>query len=99
MLISAIVGVGLRSGVALATANPATWNGNSGTSSSWGDVANWNGTNGNPDGGGTGVVHFAGSNRLTPNNDYGAFTQFNQIQFDSGASSFQLNGNVIKLFG
>ena len=77
------------------TAN-AIWTGGGG-SNNWNDTSNW--ANGqNPDGSGSSFVHFAGTTRLTPLNDYGAYTQFQQILFDSGAGSFTLSGAAIKLY-
>jgi autotransporter-associated beta strand protein len=83
---------------AFATANPATWNGGDyGNSHNWSDSGNWSGANGNPDGGGTTIIHFAGTTGLNPFNDYSAYVQFNQILFDSGAGAFTLSGAVVKL--
>src|SRR5437867_3456788 len=96
LLIAAVTALSARQ--AVATSTNATWTGASTTSNNWSDTANWSGTNGNPDGGGTSVIHFAGTARLTPNNNYTDPTQFQQIFFDSGASSFTLSGARIKLF-
>lgn len=91
------VAIGSLFAVCEAIANETTWIGNGGNDD-WSTSGNWT-SNTVPDGGsGDSIVHFAGSTGLTPNNDYSAFTQFKQILFDSGASSFTLNGNVIKLF-
>lgn len=44
-------------------------------------------------------LHFAGSTRLTPNNDFAADTSFASITFDSGAGNFSLDGNRLTLTG
>ena len=81
---------------AFAVSNPATWTGGDyGTNHNWSNSGNW--TPSNPDGAGQTIIHFAGSTGLNPFNDYGAFTQFNQILFDAGASSFTLSGAAVKL--
>ena len=93
--------------LALATANPAYWTGDGySTSHNWGQTNNWV-SNGNPDAGGSGVIHFGGSGANNPFNNYGDYTQFDQIYFDlngagthtgTATTSFQLDGHVIKLF-
>lgn len=84
--------------VIAATTTNATWTGGSSSSNNWNDTANWVNAL-QPDGGGSSTIHFAGADRLTPNNDYGDYTQFNRIFFDNGASSFTLNGAAVKLAG
>jgi autotransporter-associated beta strand protein len=73
-----------------------TWDGG-GANSNWTTGNNWN-----PDGtatsGTTATVAFGGSTRLTPNNDYGSWTDWQQVQFNSGASSFAISGNPINLW-
>ena len=88
----------VQSQTVAATTTNATWNGGGGGSNGWNNTANWAGSL-QPDGAGTSIVHFAGSTSLSPNNDYGAFTQFNQLLFDAGASSFTLGGASIKITG
>ncbi|MEY2486329.1 MAG: fibronectin-binding autotransporter adhesin [Verrucomicrobiota bacterium] len=96
--IAPVSGGGIQPAATL-TANPATWNGGDYVNShNWTDTGNWSGVNANPDGGGTTIVHFSGGTGPNPFNDYGAYTQFNQILFDSGATiSFTLSGAAIKL--
>ena len=77
--------------------NTTTWTGG-GSNDDWGTSANWAGGI-TPSGGGDDIINFAGTTRLTPNNNYGAFTQFQSIFFNSGAGFFTLNGNAIKLYG
>ena len=78
-----------------ASTTNATWTGGGGASTNWNTLANW-ASSLQPSGAGATIVHFAGSTSLTPSNDYNN-TQFNQILFDSGASSFNLVGKHIKL--
>jgi autotransporter-associated beta strand protein len=78
------------------TTENALWTGG-GSTDNWNDTANWSGGNQPQGADANTVIHFAGSTRITPNNDYGAFTLESQILFDSGASSFTLGGNAIKL--
>ena len=94
----ALIAMGFGAASARAdTTNTATWTGN-GSRFDWSDTGNW-ANNQNPDGGGNAVVHFAGTNSLTPYNNYGLNTQFQQIQFDAFAGAFTLNGNDVKLYG
>lgn len=79
------------------TTENAIWNGGSATSDNWNDTANWSGGNQPQGADANTAIHFAGSTRTSPNNDYGAFTLEGQILFDSGANSFTLGGNAIKL--
>lgn len=73
------------------------WDGGGGDDN-WGTTANWN-----PDGvvytGSGNYVHFAGSTRTTPYNNYTAWDDFGGIVFDSGAGVFTISGNAIDLFG
>src|SRR5690242_2108322 len=78
------------------TTENAVWTGG-GSTDNWNDTGNWSGGNQPQGADANTIIHFAGSTRATPNNDYGAFTLESQILFDSGASSFTLNGNAIKL--
>ena len=73
-----------------------TWTGGSPQYNNWSDSRNW-ANNQYPSGNGTDIIHFAGTTQLTSNNDYNAYTQFNEIEFDSGAGAFTLTGNAIKL--
>jgi autotransporter-associated beta strand protein len=78
----------------------ATWSGG-GTNFDWTTYANWVGA-ARPDGpSGSAQVHFGQFTGITttPYNNYAAYSQFYQIDFDSTATaSFTLNGNDIKLF-
>src|SRR5215212_6938498 len=74
----------------------AIWTGG-GSTDNWNDTANWSSGNQPQGNDANTIIHFAGSTRTSPNNDYGAFTLEGQIVFDSGASSFTLGGNAIKL--
>lgn len=83
----------LASGSAIAG---TTWDGGDG-SDNW----NWN-NNWNPDGapslGTTVDLTFAGSTRLTPVNNYAAWSDLRSIYFASGAGAFTLSGNALDLF-
>ncbi len=74
-----------------------TWNGNGGDNN-WGTGANWVGGS-SPSPGTTSDLIFAGTNRLTSNNNYNAFDDFRDITFNSTAGSFTLTGSAIDLFG
>jgi autotransporter-associated beta strand protein len=78
------------------TTENAVWTGG-GSTDNWNDTANWSSGNQPQGNDANTVIHFAGFTRTTPNNDYGPFTLESQIVFDSGASSFTLDGNAIKL--
>ncbi len=80
-----------------AAGNNTTWTGGGGNDD-WGTSGNWSGGI-TPSGGGDDIINFAGTTRLTPNNNYGAYTQYQSIFFNSGAGSFTLNGNAVKLYG
>jgi fibronectin-binding autotransporter adhesin len=83
--------------IAMCSASSAqTWTGG-GTDDLWGSAANWGGTAPLP--GATTDLIFAGSTRLTPNNNYTAFDDFRNVLFASGAGAFTLNGNSIDLLG
>ena len=72
-----------------------TWDGG-GANNSWTNATNWTGDvapSAND------VLIFDGSVRLTPNNNYTALTQFNGINFASGAGAFTNSGNTITLGG
>ena len=72
-----------------------TWNGASGTTSNWNDGGNWVGGVA-PSAGDD--LHFAGSTRTSPVQNFAATTSFASITFDSGAATFTLTaGNSITL--
>lgn len=73
-----------------------TWDGGGGDDN-WGTGNNWV-DNSAPSVGTTSDLSFAGSTRLTPNNNYTAWDDFRSIYFNSGAGAFTLNGNSIDLF-
>jgi autotransporter-associated beta strand protein len=72
----------------------ATWNGG-GADNNWTTANNWGGTAPVPNL----ILNFGGTARTTNNNDFAAATQFNGMQFLSGAGPFTLNGNSINLNG
>ena len=73
-----------------------TWNGG-GANDNWTTPANWT-VDLNYPGTGDSVI-FAGSVRLTPNNDNIAGLQLNQISFGPTAGAFTLGGNALSLSG
>ena len=74
-----------------------TWDGGGGDDN-WGSGNNWN-PDGSPSPGSGNDLFFGGSTRLTPFNNYGSFDDWRHITFNSGASSFNITGNAIDLFG
>jgi autotransporter-associated beta strand protein len=72
----------------------ATWNGG-GADNNWTTPNNWGGTAPVANL----ILNFGGTTRTTNNNDYAAGTQFNGLQFITGAGAFTLNGNSINLGG
>ncbi|MBC8126265.1 MAG: hypothetical protein H8M99_03845 [Gloeobacteraceae cyanobacterium ES-bin-144] len=74
-----------------------TWDGGGGDDN-WGTGNNWN-PDGSPSPGSGNDLFFAGSTRLTPFNNYGAFDDWRNITFNAGASSFNITGSAIDLFG
>ncbi len=74
-----------------------TWDGGGGDNL-WGTGANWN-DNSAPATGSTVDLTFAGTNRLSPNNNYTNYDDFRNIDFASGAGAFTISGNAIDLFG
>jgi fibronectin-binding autotransporter adhesin len=74
-----------------------TWDGGGGDDN-WGTGQNWTGDSAPSPGSGN-DLHFAGTTRLTPFNNYGAFDDFRNILFDSGAGSFVISGNSLDIFG
>ena len=79
----------------IAQTTNAVWDG-TGATAMWNDTANWAGGS-KPASGATTVIHFAGSTQTASVNDYVPFSVASQIVFDSGASSFTLSGNSVKL--
>ncbi len=68
------------------------WTGG-GDDDNWTTVGNWGSATPVP----PAALVFAGSTRLTPNNDFPAHTPFNAIAFHSNAGAFTLGGNPITL--
>jgi autotransporter-associated beta strand protein len=83
-------------GVAFAPASASApiWNGG-GSDDNWSTGGNWGGTA--PAAGA--LLEFAGTTRLSNNNDIAAGTEFGDMQFDSGSGAFVLGGNAINLGG
>ena len=71
----------------------STWNGGGGDDN-WTTAANWGGTA--PVAGND--LIFAGSTRLTPNNNFTS-TSFNSITINSGSGAFTIGGNAFTLTG
>lgn len=76
------------------SAAPPIWNGG-GSDDNWTTGANWGGTA--PAAGS--LLEFAGTTRLSNNNNFTANTQFNGMQFDASSGAFVLGGNAINLNG
>lgn len=72
-----------------------TWDGG-GSDNNWTTGQNW--TDDAAPGSPQGNVNFAGSTRLTPNNNFGSYSGGFRIFFNSGAGAFTLNGNPIKFY-
>ncbi len=81
--------------VASAQAGNLTWSGGNGSNSDWSSGDNWAGSAPAS----TDALFFAGSTRLTNNNNLTANTTFNGLTFNSGAGAFVLGGNAITLGG
>ena len=77
----------------LVVAASPVWNG-SGGDDNWTTGANWT-----PPVSGTEILHFAGTTRTTPNNNFPAGTVFSDIVFDAGAAVFTVGGNSISMAG
>jgi outer membrane autotransporter protein len=75
--------------------NDEVWTGGGGDAN-WSTAANWSGPTMPPTA--DDFLHFAGSIRTTPNNDFSANFPVDQILFDSGAASFTLQGNAVAFF-
>ncbi len=69
------------------------WDGG-GADNNWLTAANWDAAIAAND-----SLFFAGSTRLSPNNNVSANTAFNGLTFNSGAGAFTLSGNAINLVG
>ena len=74
-----------------------TWNG-AGSDNNWATASNWSGGVA-PSGNASENIIFAGSTRLTPNNNFTAGTTFGSISFASGAGNYTLSGNALTLTG
>ena len=73
-----------------------TWNGGGLLNNNWSNNNNWAGSGGiSP----LDSLFFGGTNGLTNNNNTAAGTQYNGLTFNSGAGTFILGGNWIKLGG
>jgi autotransporter-associated beta strand protein len=73
----------------------STWNGNS-PASNWTTGSNWQG---GAQPAPTNVLTFDGNLNTVTNNDFPANTQFNGLNFTSGAGAFNLGGNSVLLAG
>ena len=84
-----------RRGLVLISVTGPIWNGGSATDNNWSDAANWSGyaiaSNA--------VLQFGGGARLINTNDTAAGTVYSNLNFNSVAGSFVLNGNSITLAG
>jgi autotransporter-associated beta strand protein len=72
---------------------PKVWDGG-GANNNLNTASNW-GLNESPRKFDT--LSFAGATRLTPNNDFGAYTEFRSLAFSNNAGAFVLGGNAITL--
>ena len=80
--------------LSLFVANLRTWTGLGSSDSNWTTGGNWDvAVTGNE------ILHFAGSTRTAPVNDFSAGTSFYGINFDANAAHFTLSGNSINLAG
>src|SRR5438874_8411757 len=75
-----------------------TWIGGGGNGN-WSTAGNWNSGTGNAPPLATDILQFSGTSNLVTNNDFAANTQFNGINFLSGAGPFTLGGNAVLLAG
>jgi autotransporter-associated beta strand protein len=98
----AIVFATILSGICL-DATAITWDGGSGGTNNWIGGSGSNSGQRNWDTNNALVANdplvFAGTTRLTPNNNTTANTNYNGITFNSGAGAFTLGGNAITLGG
>ena len=86
-------------GISAARANEVTWSGGAGGAWEWSQGANWAGGSA-PEVDSNSIIHFAGTGSSTggnTNNNLGWWHSYNQIIFDSGASSFNLLGHEVTL--
>jgi autotransporter-associated beta strand protein len=74
--------------------NNSIWNGG-GDDNNWSTSANWSGV---PLQANSPLI-FAGTTRLTPNNDTAAGTEYAGVTFNSGSGAFVIGGNAINLNG
>jgi autotransporter-associated beta strand protein len=77
-----------------AVVTTATWTGG-GADNNWMTANNWGGTAPVPNL----ILNFGGTTQTNNNNNFAAGTQFNGMQFLSGAGAFVLGGNSINLAG
>ncbi len=82
--------------VSVFAGSPSIWNGGA-IDDLWTRSANWAGNVPIP--GTLWTVEFDGTTRLTPNNDFPSNSDFNNLNFNTGAGSFTLNGNPITMNG
>ena len=86
-------------GTSAARANEVTWSGGAGGSWDWSNTLNWAGGSA-PATDSNSIIHFAGDGSTTSGNTWnnqGWWHSYNQIIFDSGASSFTIQGDTPKL--
>jgi autotransporter-associated beta strand protein len=74
--------------------NNSIWNGG-GADNNWSTSANWSGVALQANS----PLVFAGTTRLTPNNDTAAGTEYAGVTFNSGSGAFVIGGNAINLNG
>ena len=72
-----------------------TWDGGGGNDD-WTTPGNWSGDFAPISGHGD-ELHFAGSTRLAPSNNYEPGANFRSVQFDADAGSFHFTGNALEL--
>jgi fibronectin-binding autotransporter adhesin len=97
VVLVALVALGILS-VADAVADTYTWDGGHGSSFEWSKKQNWTPEDNNRPAAGDDLV-FAGTNKLSNNNDITADTSFASITFNNTAGAFILAGNRITLGG
>jgi fibronectin-binding autotransporter adhesin len=97
LVLSLFFALGAAGGLISAqAASPSIWDGG-GANDNWNNSTNWGGNVPVP--GTTYDLQFAGTTRLTPNNDFTALSNFRHITFNAGAGAFTLTGNSITLNG
>lgn len=72
-----------------------TWNGGSGTTGNWSDGANWGGSGPTSP---QGFLNFNGATRTSNTNDFSSGGSGYQFYFKSGASAFNLYGNLVVFY-